>query len=272
MPELTDMQAIITTAQEAVGPSLLSDGRFFAVVVPDGAACQVIDMEDHLDTYRDTPRRKVGKVAVVETKSFVAYLAKHGLEDTELWADLERATVTAVINAPTATEPRFSDHTLTLRLRLTDDWSQWAGKDRTWMNQTTFAEHVEDHLPNFVDPPGATMLEVAQSFQAHTRVTFESSKRLGNGETQLVFKEDVEAKAGRKGDISIPGSFTLGLMPYESGDAYRITARLRYRIVDGALTLSYVLDRPREVLKAAFDGVLDDIRSETDRDIWHGTA
>ena len=29
MPELTDMQAIITTAQEAVGPSLLSDGRFF---------------------------------------------------------------------------------------------------------------------------------------------------------------------------------------------------------------------------------------------------
>ena len=272
MPELNDIQTIVTTAQEAADPTPLpTDERFYSVLVPAGGRLEVIDIEKHLDDYRNQPRRKTGRVTIAETDSFIAYLAKHGIPATEVWANLDAATIKAVINAPTADAPAWGDHTATLQLRLTDDWSHWTSRDRKWLGQSDFAEHVEDHLPNFVEPAGAIMLEIAQSFRANTKVTFESSKRLANGETQLVFKEDVDAKAGRKGDMTIPESFTLGLIPFESGGAYKITARLRYRISNGDLLLSYVLDRPRDVLRDAFTGVLERIEDATKREVWHGT-
>jgi len=271
MPELNDIQTIVTTAQEAADPTpLTGNKRLFSVVIPQGGDLHVIDVEKYLDDYRDQPRRKTGRITVTEVDSFNAYVAKHATPAAEVWANVDAATVKAVINAPTADQPAWGDHQATLQLRLTDDWSHWTARDRTWLSQTDFAEHVEDHLPNFVDPAGAIMLEIAQSFRANTKVTFESSKRLANGETQLVFKEDVDAKAGRKGDMTIPESFTLGLLPFESGSPYKITARLRYRISNGDLHLSYVLNRPRDVLRDAFAGVLDVIEAVTKREVWHG--
>jgi hypothetical protein len=49
----------------------------------------------------------------------------------------------------------------------------------------------------------------------------------------------------------------LGLAPFVGEDAYRISARLRYRIRGGDLLLGYRLDRPADVLRDAVDGIAD---------------
>lgn len=48
-------------------------------------------------------------------------------------------------------------------------------------------------------------------------------------------------------------------------------ARFRYRINDGSLWLGIALDRPRDVLRAAFDGVCTDVAAATSLPIWQGS-
>lgn len=266
----SDIQAAIDTATVACLPAAIVPGSLYAITLPEGGSVRMIDVQSALEPYLDVPRRKTGRATVTTADAFIQYLAKHGQDNTEVWADITRSTVTAVINAPTADTAGHGDHTATLQLRMTDDWTAWVAGSGAWQGQEQFSEFVEDHLPNFVNPVGAEMLEVAQSIKATTKVDFESSKRLANGETQLLYKETTEGSAGRKGDLTIPQTFALGLIPFESGDQYKVTARLRYRIVSGNLSLSYVLDRPRDVLLDAFAGIVTGIEEDTDRLVWHG--
>lgn len=283
MPETTENHDLITTAQEAVEPYIVDAGLY--IVRDSHGDTRAMDVRDKLEEQKPHPHRKTGRSTVTDVDSLVGYLAKHGLPETELWGNADAGTIHAVINAHSGLfgdgEPvighdedgqaglaGWGDHTATLQLRHTPDWKDWTKNDGQLMSQTAFAEFIEDHLPNFVTPTGADMLELAQTFQATTRVDFDTSQRLKSGETQVTYKEDTSATAGKKGSIAIPDTFTLGLQVYERGDAYKIDARFRYRLTGGQLALGYKLTRPRDVLLAAFDGVADDIHVATERDIW----
>src|SRR5712691_3492747 len=54
---------------------------------------------DRLDLSGDMPARKYGTVTVRDTDSFAAYWDKHHDADSEVYADLEAARVTAVLDA-----------------------------------------------------------------------------------------------------------------------------------------------------------------------------
>lgn len=264
------VHALADLARLATTPTEIHDG-IWASVGPDGVV-RCLDLRRQIEEDREHPSRKVGNPKFTDPASFTAYLAKHGLDQTEIFADINRATVTAVINAHENDEyAGWGDHTATLALTLTADWGRWIKHDRSWLSQEDFAEFIEQHLPCCVTPDGATMLELAQTIKGTKSVKFEQSKRLKSGETKLEWREDIEAKAGARGSIDIPDEITLALAPYEGGAPYKVAARLRYRISDGGLSLSYVLIRPRDVLLDAFGGVVADLKAATGRDIWHGT-
>ena len=58
---------------------------------------------------------------------------------------------------------------------------------------------------------------------------------------------------------------------YDGGDAYRLTARFRYRIGAGQLVLGYVLERAGDVKRDAFGQVVQQVAAGAERDVWHGT-
>lgn len=267
------VRAVADLTRTATAPTEIHPG-IWAAVSPLGA--HQLDLRDEIERRQPNPDRKKGNYAFTEPASLVGYLAKHSRDETELYADVDRGTITAVINAHSedaADDPAgWGDHRAILTLRKTDDWTNWTGNDSKWHTQTAFAEFIEQHLPCCVTPDGATMLELAQSIKGTKAVTFEQSKRLKSGETKLEYREDVEAKAGARGSIDIPDEITLALTPFEHGEPYKVTARLRYRIDGGALALSYVLIRPRDVLLDAFNGVVSAVSEGTGRDIWHGTS
>lgn len=270
---MTDTQPIIDAALAAADPSPLgNDGRFFTVVVPgDGASVKVIDLDVEADKLRDTPRRKTGNYQVHDAASFVAYVAKHGDPDTEVWADAVNAKITGVLNAHATTHvegARFEDHRLVYGVQMTEAWKRWTAADGHLGTQSEFAELIEDRAIDIVEPLAADMLEIAQHFHATSGVTFESSKRLTTGERQLAFHETVDAKAGRTQQMEIPETFVLGLRPFEGADAYKVTARLRYRITDGVLRIGFKLERPEDVLREAFIGVVEQVQTGvTDLDL-----
>jgi hypothetical protein len=92
---------------------------------------------------------------------------------------------------------------------------------------------------------------VAQKFQAHTKVTFSSGKRLQSGETQFVYSEQIDGKAGDRGTIEIPNDFELAIAPFEDCEPYRVQARFRYRINSGDLRMGYHLNDPSRIFRDA---------------------
>jgi uncharacterized protein YfdQ (DUF2303 family) len=152
---------------------------------------------------------------------------------------------------------------VTLNLPATPDWTLWLGKNGQLLDQAVFAEHIEDGAHCIGDPDPATMLEIAQSFQAHTNVSFKSGSRLTSGETRLQYEEEVNARAGQTGSIEIPDAITLRLQPFEGSPTYEVLARFRYRLAGGNLKLGYRLIRPDIVRREAFLAVGAQITENT---------
>lgn len=266
----TEASAVANIAVQGVEPHPIEAGVL--VTVPDGrGGVKVIDT----DQYADHPRATKAKRTVTDAASFVAYVERHGTDATEVWADTPNSTVVAVIDAHEgAGKPAgWEGHKLTLALEKTDAWKAWTKADGQWFQQLDFAEFIEDRASDVKTPSSADLLELAQSFQAHRKVDFESSERMKDGQTNLAFKETVAAKAGQKGNIVIPDELLLVLKPYVGGPAYHVFARFRYRLNGAQLALGIVLQRPQEILDAAFADVVTAIREgEKARDGWpeHG--
>ena len=269
MPESTENYDLIVTAQQAVEPYPIDARGLFLARNADGDA-HVIDVSEKLYDLDIRPPANIQAArAVRDVESFVEYLAKHGLDRTELWASRNAGTIQAVIDAHESTgEAGHEKHTITLRLIQTDDAADWRGKDGEYLPQAAFAEFIEDHIPNFTKPSGAEMLELAQTFQATTKVDFESSSRVKSGETQLAYKEQTQATAGKKGSLTIPDTFTIAFQPYRGRGAWTVTARFRYRINGGDLRLAYRLERIEDVLDMAFAEVVDEVKEKTGRQVW----
>lgn len=225
MPETTENHDLIQTAQEAVEPHQLTDGIWLTRNADGSYTPQ--DLTRQIEAAQPNPNRKIGDNIVVDVLSFAAYLAKHGVPESELWGSRDAGRIRAVINAhedastgegaDTNGVAGWGDHTVTLQLRHSDDWNDWAKSNGQWLSQVDFAEFVEDHLPNFGSPTGAEALELAQSFRATQKVEFGATKHAG-GATTLSYVESTDAKAStKKGEIAFPDKVTLGIHVYDQG-------------------------------------------------------
>ncbi|MDJ0460634.1 DUF2303 family protein [Streptomyces sp. H27-C3] len=262
-----EAQTIVDTALRTAPPAELEVGKVYAFHTPSGV--HQVDLTG--SEFTGIPTRKRGTTTVRDAASFSAYFTKHANADSEIYADAERLTVTAVLDAHTGTEARWSGHRLTLTLRETEAWKQWTGRDGKLMDQETFAEFLEDHLPELLEPSAAEMLEIAQSFQATSKVDFQSASRLNSGQRQFQYVETGTAKAGQKGQLAVPETFVIGLVPFEGSDGYRLTARLRYRIGAAGLQLGYKLERPDEIRRNAFADVVNRIDGDIEQPVMNGS-
>ncbi|WP_257138461.1 YfdQ family protein [Streptomyces sp. rh34] len=263
---MTDIQPVIDTALRSAPPAELTPGKVYAFHTPTGV--HQVDLTGPAAA----PTRKTGTTTVRDAASFHAYFEKHADIDTEVYADSDRLTITAVLDAHQADAPRFGGHVLRLSLRETEAWKQWATLDGRLLGQEQFAEFLEDHLPELLEPSAAEMLEIAQSIQGATKAEFQSSTRLSSGQRQFQFVETTTAKAGQKGQLTIPETFTIGLVPFDGSEGYKLTARFRYRVGrDGELTLGYKLERPGDIRAKAFQDVVTAIGEHIDQPVMNGT-
>ncbi|MER5213668.1 DUF2303 family protein [Streptomyces sp. NPDC002838] len=261
-----EAQTIVDTALRSAPPAELTPGKVYAFHTANGVHQVDLTGPEHTNV----PPRKTGTTIVRDTASFLAYYGKHADENTEVYADAERLSVTAVLDAHTAGAPRWETHRLGLLLRTTDAWKQWLALDGKLQRQEEFAEFLEDHLPELLEPTAAEMLEIAQSFQAAVKVDFQSATRLSSGQRQFQYVETQSTKAGQKGQLTVPEVFTIGLVPFEGSEGYRLTARLRHRITSSGLQLGYKLERPADVLRTAFEDVVTGVDSQIPGSVLNG--
>lgn len=220
----------------------------------------------HLEQFRLSPDRAKGTLTVADPGSFItAVTARHeGGAPVRFEICEPAATVTAILNPIHQDGAGWEDHKVQLHIQPTPEWQAWVN-GQGLHSQEEFAEFVEDHLDEIQEPDPATMLELAQTFQANLTARFSRAMVLQSGRIQLTYDENEEVSAGRAGQIEIPTEFTIAVRPAVGIDRIGIRARLRYRAERGTLRLGWkligvdlvnrrILGDTRDLIEEAFPG------------------
>ncbi len=259
--------AVISTAQQAVALQPFDPDQDYAVVSPDGSA-SLLDLEK----FRETPDRPRGTFYPATIESLVGYVTTHKIDGaTTIWVHEDSGKVVAVLDDHSQKAPAWRQHRVELNLRPSSEWVFWTKADNQLMDQETFANHLQEGLPDILNPDGATLLEIAEKFHANTEVKFRSGVDRTSGEVKFLYDESIEAKATTAaGDIAVPRKFTLMLAPFIGEDKVEVEANLRYSAKGGNLHLGYKLERPERVVEAALDRVANELAEKFDR-VYRGT-
>ena len=255
---------LVATAEQAVIPRRLEEGIYairnaygaIEIVETDGYTQKVADERAH------RPRVVARTVTLIDPASLLDYIhentadgGSHCAGDTfgslEVWGDIDAAWVTAILDGYDG----WRKHTATLQLKPSREWGEWAAIDGKMLDQDKFADFIDSHLSTIAHPDGAQLLDICQTLTGHTNMRWRSQKILANGQRQFQWEEEIEAKAGQKGDLTIPSELTLALRPYQGSDQVGVTARFRYQLRGGDLLIGVKLVEPDRVLELAFHTV-----------------
>lgn len=223
-----------------------------------------------LERHLPAPLLPRGTAIVHDPMDFCAYVTRLADERTTLWADLEAGRVVAVLDDHLDSEDAgWRQHTVQLALPRDPDWAAWIDRDNKLSEQTVFAEHIEQMTHTIVEPTAADMLEMITSFHARRHVTFRQEVNITSGDVQLTYDEETKTSA-KPGHIEVPRTFRVRISPWLTVDPVEVTARLRYRIQNGSLTIGYSLLRPDRAQQEAFDGVLLTLKEHIERPLHLG--
>lgn len=261
-----------TTARMSATILRFEDGRPYRIK-GDGN----IELVDYL---LSGPSRRAGSVAVYTSESFSAYVNRFKDSTSLVFSDVIARKFTGVLSyfpeGSDAGAGEWDVHRVELALRHTPDWDTWAKSNKTEMDQATFAQFLEDNIPNIAEPDAALLVQIARTLEAKVNATFESDIRPDNGSYAFKYAEDVQSQAGR-GTIQIPNEIVLALAPFEGSPLYRVKARFRHKLRSGKLTLWYDMIRVEDVIRTAFGEELRKIHdainaAEMETPILHGPA
>jgi len=206
-----------------------------------------------LERLLEHPVFRRGEATFYDAASFSAFVNRFKFDSSLIFADAIGKRFTGVLDYHDAGPEGIANWDLLralLPLRHTPSWETWAKLNNTPMPQETFAQFIEDNLPDIAEPTGASLVEIARTLEAKNSVSFESHIRADNGAHKFAYTENIEGTS--RGTLTIPQEFVLVLQPFEGSNSYRVTARLRYRLAQKALSLSFLLVRIEDVLKEAF--------------------
>lgn len=238
-------------------PEVVShEGMGAFAFVPEGFQIQ------SLKSYLSEPERVCQHVTLLTADDFIGYWKRFKSDSSVVFGDERSATYKAIVDYHGADgSPMWCSHIATYACPKSKEWEVWTGSNGKRMTQAAFAEFIEDNYPDVVKPSHAEMIQVSTSLSAKKSVQFSQATRLDNGQSQLVYQEEIKGSVESKaGTMKVPDEFTLRLPVFLGGATYDLNARLRYRIDDGKLQIWYDLHRPHKVVEAATQAVTQTIR------------
>jgi uncharacterized protein YfdQ (DUF2303 family) len=266
--------AVAQGTSDVIQTSLVLTGLAGAALQPeriDGATFLTLppgykreNVTEAIEKAQATPARKRGEVQVKDVASLLLALADQvpqGAQGTAyIYADPDTFTITAVFNDNRAATPGWRDYRVRFTAEFTPEFQKWKGNSGQHKSQTEFAEFIEDNMADIPEPGAQILLDVATTIQATTGISFSSAKRLQDGQVQLGYTENIDARAGAGGALTIPKEFDLGLRIFKNGDGYKLKARLKYRLSNPSIKFWYELERPERAIEDAFKGYVDMVR------------
>lgn len=168
---------------------------------------------------------------------------------------------------PHSPRPDWGSHKLTLPFQYHEQFLPWIACNGEYLPQEAFAEFVEDNLFVFHNPDAATMLEIAQGLIGNRGVTWESGKRLSNGQVRFEYKEEIQART-TKGAIDVPERITIQVPIFKGSNPITLEAAFRWRLSrEGQVTFMFKLLQPNLAVQAAANQIRDTVKEAIALDI-----
>jgi uncharacterized protein YfdQ (DUF2303 family) len=216
------------------------------------------------------PTFRSGEVVLLDAPSFVAYVNRHKIAASSVYATLDPCYFEAVLDehppgGVNGDEAEWREFRAAFSPALSKEWLAWMGRNgqaRAFDSTDDLAYFIEDNAPDFVEPTAAAMLEMALNFKVTQNASYKNAKRLQDGTVAFHYTSEVDGKIG-DGDTKIPDAFAIKIPVFMGVDVPRepMNARFRYRLQNGNLRIWFDLERPHKVLEAAFKRVFDEIRA-----------
>ena len=252
-PKTGDAKAIIDAAREGARPELL-------MTEEDGTKTYGWFHKGELTTERVRPNaRPEHKKAHPEFHNldslarYVTDQAEKGSTETRIYLDGESRHIKAVIN-DFGLESGRRNHIATMRLQTTPEWDAWTGL-QGFMAQTEFAEFIDTWLHTIATPAAADLVEIVETLEGDRSLSWRSGQRLSDGQKQFSWVEEIDGRAGAKGQLEIPTDLDMTMPVFVGAAPVSIKARFRYRLRAQDLRLGVKLLRVEEIEKEAILGV-----------------
>ncbi|HIF6680803.1 TPA: YfdQ family protein [Serratia marcescens] len=232
-------------------------------VVPDNHEVKTLE---HFQLQPSLIRQEVRLISV---SSLIAYVQKFADPRTAIFADKSETRIEAVLDYHSAANsPEWAKHRAVYDCPYSDEWQEWASRDKRPMNQTDFAEFLENHIQdiapvsdNYKGPSGTELLEMVLAFQETRKAEFKSVRRLQDGTFQMSYSDEKDGS----GNTSLPEKISLAIAPFHNGAPYQVEARIRYRLKDGGLALWYELIEPKKIVEHAFTEIVVDLENQLEK-------
>ena len=268
--KLSDVQSAIAAGVALGDPRTIPESVKpvgFYTVVPEKYTVQ------SLEEFMGRPLRVRQTVELHDAASLIAYVLEFGENDvSQIFFDQAHETFHVVFDYHADNEtPGWCQHTAEFTARRSEEFKTWMAQNRKQLTQVDFARFLEDNLPDIVEPEGASLLEIALTFEAKKDVEFSSGVRLQNGQIQFAYSELVRGTA-QKGTLDVPEQFILGIPIYVGGPAYRMAVRFRWRLQEGKAVFWYEIVRPQRYIDDALRETAERIATESGFAILAGVA
>lgn len=231
------------------------------VVIPSG--CRVESLVGYCP-----PNRIRRAVSLDEPSSFCEYVNRFKSKNTLIFCALEASThnFTAILDYHGPDVPAYCAHTACFLPRETREWTAWQAKDGRAMSQREFAEFIEEHRQEILEPPGAELLELVETLHGHCDARFSNAVRLASGALKFSYDEDISLRGTittKQGEFELPRQLTASLSPFYGTPAVAVTARLKFTVKKPTLELRYELVRPHVIVRDALCVIVKSIAEQT---------
>lgn len=252
----------------------LKDGydrtKHLVLAVPSNQKLETLDLEKLLPC----PSRIRAKVQVHDLPSLLEYMYRHADSRTVVWVSMDPRTFalsfTVQLDDHSTDTASWRTHSCTYTPRISEEWTRWLGKDSKGMDQVEFATFLEDNLQDIASgengPSGTDMLKMALEFEARQDQRIKSHVRLQSGAIQLEYvAQDDDATVNR---MQVFDRFSIGIPVFRGGAAWKLDARLRYRVREGKAVFWYELIRSDKTHEAAGLGLIEQLREGLAADVF----
>lgn len=261
------IQLLLETGRALVAPIKRKNGE---VVVPvaNGITLQTLPKEEQTDVDQ--------RVTIRDDESFYRYVSSFKLPGRSIiFADYScPGELTAVIDyhkgATGDGTPAMNDadavgrcaHVVRYQLRRGRAFMAWLVINERQLDQTVFAEFLQENDVDVVSPDSAILTELVNDLSV-TRVSGIKKKiNLGNGCVELHCMEEDSASSGGK-PIVVPKKITVRVALFEGGETVDLDAFFSYRITNSKLTFGIRFVRWEDSFEEAARNKIEDLAART---------
>lgn len=212
------------------------------------------------------PSRVKQRVTVDDRASLSAYANRFCSNASILLADYDKGEISARLDWHPHNDladfpgPDADAHSVTLKLRLSEEFQRWDALEGKLHPQDEFARFLEENSSDIGFPEAATMIELSRDFEATVGQTYKSSVRLENGDRRINFTQDSRPS----GEVVIPTKFVLSIPIYNGEEPDDLTCLFRWRANgQGGIVLGFEWHRVEYQRRAHFQAIATAASEET---------